>query len=90
MLGCTRKTIYNYIDKFAHIREKLEDINCIYDDACEAQIIEKMKRGEDKAVFWYAEKKESFRKRGYSNRSEMDITSKDEKIQINIMPFEED
>ena len=90
MLGCTRKTIYNYIDKYALVREKLDDINCIYDDAVEAKLIERAREGSTKEMIWYMTHKESFRKRGYSKKTEVDVTSKDEKIQINIMPFEED
>ena len=90
LLGCTRKTIYNYLDRYEELKEKLDDINYTYDDKVEAKIIEKAVRGETRELIWYATHKQSFKERGYSNKQELDITSNQEKIQINILPFEED
>jgi len=90
LLDCTRQTIHNYLTKYPELKERLNDIHATYDDIIEAKLIEKAKRGDTRELLWYTTHKNSFKDRGYNNKQELDITSNDEKIQINIMPFEED
>ena len=72
-LGCTRKTIYNYLDKYPELKEQVSDIREHYLDIAEASLIQKVKDGKTPELIFYL--KTQGKKRGYTERSDIDITS---------------
>ena len=72
-LGCTRKTIYNYLDKYPELKEQVSDIREHYLDIAEASLIQKVKDGNTPELIFYL--KTQGKKRGYTERSDLDITS---------------
>lgn len=81
-LGCTRKTIYNYIDKFPELKDIVTDIREQYLDIAEAALIKNVKDGKSSDIKYFLNTQG--KKRGYVERSELDLTSGDEPIKINI------
>ncbi|QDP64654.1 MAG: hypothetical protein Unbinned4585contig1001_18 [Prokaryotic dsDNA virus sp.] len=81
-LKCTRKTIYNYIDKYPQLKDVVKDIREQYLDVAEAALIKNVKDGKTTDIIFYL--KTQGKKRGYVEKSELDITSGDEPIKINI------
>jgi len=81
-LNCTRKTIYNYIDKFPDLKDVVKDIREQYLDIAEAALIKNVKDGKSSDIKYFLNTQG--KKRGYIEKSELDITSGDEPIKINI------
>ena len=72
-LGCTRKTIYNYMDKYPELKEQVSDIREHYLDIAEASLIQKVKDGKTPELIFYL--KTQGKKRGYTEKSEIDVTT---------------
>jgi len=72
-LNCTRKTIYNYLDKYPELKEQVADIREHYLDIAEASLIQKVKDGNTPELIFYL--KTQGKKRGYTEKSDLDITS---------------
>ena len=87
-LSCTRKTIYNYLDKYPELKDVVNDIREQYLDIAEASLIKKVKDGATAELIFYL--KTQGRKRGYWEKQQMDMTTDDEPIQINIKLTDED
>jgi|TARA_R110001599_G_scaffold313631_1_gene521495 hypothetical protein len=81
-LNCTRRTIYNYIDKFPELKDIVKDIREQYLDIAEAALIKNVKDGKSSDIKYFLNTQG--KKRGYIEKSELDITSGDEPIKINI------
>lgn len=81
-LNCTRKTIYNYMDKYPELKETIIDIREQYLDVAEAALIKNVKDGKSNDIKYFLNTQG--KKRGYVEKSELDITSGDEPIKINI------
>ena len=81
-LNCTRKTIYNYMDKYPELKEAVLDIREQYLDVAEAALIKNVKDGKSSDIKYFLNTQG--KKRGYVEKSELDITSGDEPIKINI------
>tara|TARA_R110002051_G_scaffold22744_1_gene58447 strand:- start:100 stop:453 length:354 start_codon:yes stop_codon:yes gene_type:complete len=81
-LNCTRKTIYNYMDKYPELKEVVVDIREQYLDVAEAALIKNVKDGRSSDIKYFLNTQG--KKRGYVEKSELDITSGDEPIKINI------
>ena len=81
-LGCTRKTVYNYIDRYPELKEVCEDIRESYDDIGEAALLKNVKAGMTSETLHFA--KTRLAHRGYGLKSNIDITSNNEPIKINI------
>ena len=52
-LGCTRKTIYNYIEKYPELKEVVSDIREHYLDIAEHSLIQKVKDGNTPELLFY-------------------------------------
>ncbi|QDP49439.1 MAG: hypothetical protein Unbinned2716contig1000_20 [Prokaryotic dsDNA virus sp.] len=81
-LNCTRKTIYNYIEKFPELQEVLEDIRESMDDIAEAALLKNIKEGSTQEILYYHKRRLGHR--GYGDNKQIDITSNNEPIKINI------
>jgi len=85
-LQCTRKTIYNYLDKYPELKEILQDIKEQYLDMAEAKLIEKIRAGATPELLFYL--KTQGKSRGYIEKQQIDLSSNDEqinKIEIEIV-----
>ena len=85
-LGCTRKTIYNYIDKYPELKDVVNDIREHYLDIAEASLIQKVKDGNTPELLFYL--KTQGKKRGYVEKQQIDLSSGDNqinKIEIEIV-----
>tara|TARA_R110002020_G_scaffold130044_1_gene291051 strand:+ start:1430 stop:1786 length:357 start_codon:yes stop_codon:yes gene_type:complete len=82
MLGCTRKTIYNYLDRYSELKEVCEDIREKYLDLGENELIKKIKKGSTPELIFFL--KTRGKHRGYVEKQELDISSGNEPIKINI------
>tara|TARA_R110000765_G_scaffold54082_3_gene108065 strand:- start:1138 stop:1497 length:360 start_codon:yes stop_codon:yes gene_type:complete len=77
-LGCTRKTIYNYIDKYPELKEVVTDIREHYLDIAEASLIQKVKDGHTPELLFFL--KTQGKNRGYIEKQQLDLSSGDNKI----------
>ena len=82
MLGCTRKTIYNYLDRYPELKEVCEDIREKYLDMGESELLKKIKKGSTPELIFFL--KTRGKSRGYVEKQELDISSGNEPIKINI------
>jgi len=81
-LGCTRKTIYNYLDRYPELKEVCEDIRERYLDIGENELMKKVKKGATPELIFFL--KTRGKGRGYVEKQELDISSGNEPIKINI------
>jgi hypothetical protein len=77
-LGCTRKTVYNYIEKYVTVREALDDARESLGDRIEATLLSEAfgnsKENKDPnitALIFLAKTHPAMRKRGYAERTEV-------------------
>jgi len=77
-----RRTYYNWIDKDEVFKAAVDDITESLIDDAESQLQKLIKDGNVVAILFYL--KTRAKARGYIERSETDITSKGDKININI------
>lgn len=90
-LGCTRKTVASYIDKYATIRDAYEEARDTVVDIAEDKLIESVKKGNLSAIMFLL--KTVGKGRGYTERQE--VTGADgqpQKVIIEYVndPFETD
>ena len=78
-LGCSRDTIYHYIDRYPDIAKAVDDEIESLGDLCEAQLMNKIRDGNLVAILFYAKTK--LKNRGYVERSEVDTS---QQIVLNI------
>ena len=76
-LGCTRKTVYNYIDRYVTVQEALADARESLGDRIEATLLSEAfgnpKDSKDPnitALIFLAKTHPAMRKRGYTERTE--------------------
>jgi hypothetical protein len=86
-LGCTRKTIYNYIDKFPELKDIVTDIREQYLDIAEAALIKNVKDGKSGDIKYFLNTQG--KKRGYVEKNQLDITSGDKVINMPVITFVE-
>lgn len=84
---CSRTTFYQYMQDDEAFNKEVTDIENIALDFAESQLHRQIGDGNTSATIFYLKTKG--KKRGYIERSEVDMTT-DERVQINIMPFEEE
>tara|TARA_Y100001963_G_C6695082_1_gene406581 strand:- start:483 stop:836 length:354 start_codon:yes stop_codon:yes gene_type:complete len=82
MLKCTSKTIYNYIDKSETLQDVIDEIRLEYDDMGEAALIANVREKKTAEVLFY--NKTRNKGRGYIEKQQVDITTNDQPIKINI------
>lgn len=87
LLDCTRKTLYNYINKYPELKEIRKDIRESYLDIAESKLMQKVRDGATPELLFYL--KTQGKARGYIEKSQLDLTSGDEQInKIEIEIFE--
>ena len=81
-MNINRRTYYNWMDKHEDFKAIVEDITEGLIDDAESQLQKLIGDGNVVAILFYL--KTRAKSRGYIERSETDITSKGDKIKINI------
>lgn len=70
-INITRRTYYNWLDKFPKFKQQVEEVKESLNDMVESQLIKNIKKGNQKAVeFWLTNHK----KDKYSNKQELEVT----------------
>lgn len=82
MLKCTSKTIYNYIDRSEKLKDLVDEIRLEYNDIGEAALIANVKDRKTAETIFF--NKTRNKDRGYIEKQQVDITTNDQPIKINI------
>ena len=85
--GTPRSTFYKWLNEDEEFKKEVEDIENIALDFAESQLHSQMKDGNTSATIFYLKTKG--KKRGYIERSDINVSS-DDRIKIDIMPFDEE
>tara|TARA_R110000744_G_scaffold131957_3_gene240187 strand:- start:455 stop:811 length:357 start_codon:yes stop_codon:yes gene_type:complete len=85
-VDCSRTTFYQYMQDDEAFNKEVTDIENIALDFAESQLHRQIGDGNTSATIFYLKTKG--KRRGYIERNEVDLSS-NERVQINIMPFEE-
>lgn len=86
--GIPRSTFYKWLKEDEKFAEQVRDIENISLDFAESKLFEQMADNNTTATIFYLKTKG--RKRGYWEKQQMDMTTDDEPIQINIKLNDED
>jgi len=81
-LGLPRSTFYKWCKEDEDFMKEVQDIENIALDFAESQLHNQMKDGNTSATIFYLKTKG--KKRGYIEKSELDITSGNEPVKIDI------
>lgn len=85
-VDCSRTTFYQYMRADKEFAKQVLDIENIALDYAESQLHRQIGDGNTSATIFFLKTKG--KKRGYVERNEIDLSS-EERVLINIMPFEE-
>ena len=80
--GIPRSTYYKWLKEDEEFAQAVKEIENIALDFAESQLHTQMKDGSTSATIFYLKTKG--KKRGYVERSELDVTSNNERIKINV------
>jgi len=83
-----RSTFYKWLKEDEDFAEKVKDIENVSLDFAESKLFEQMSDNNTSATIFYLKTKG--RKRGYWEKQQMDMTTDDEPIQVNIRLTDED
>lgn len=86
--GVARSTFYKWCKEDEDFNKKVKDVEGIALDFAESQLFKQIKNDNTSATIFYLKTKG--RKRGYWEKQQMDMTTDDEPIQININLTDED
>ena len=81
-VGVARSTYYKWLKEDEDFAKKVKDIENIALDFAESQLHSQMSNGNTSATIFYLKTKG--KRRGYIEKSELDITSGEEPIKINV------
>lgn len=75
-LGCTRKTVYKYIDEYTTVAEAVKDARAVLGDRIETTLLSEALGTKDKdpnisALIFLAKTHPAMRERGYAERKEI-------------------
>lgn len=87
-VGVARSTFYKWCKEDEEFAKEVKDIEGIALDFAESQLFKQIKNDNTSATIFYLKTKG--RKRGYWEKQQMDMTTDDEPIQININLTDED
>ena len=76
LLGCSRRTLYNYEKRYASVAEAIEEQRELNLDAAEMSLLRAVERGEAWAVCFYL--KTQAKHRGYTEKTEVEVLVKQE------------
>ena len=68
-LGCTRQTVYTYMEKYVTVRQAYDEANEITIDFVESKLMEQIRMNDTKAILFFLRTKG--KKRGYVERKEV-------------------
>jgi len=83
-----RSTFYKWVKEDEDFAEKVKDIENVSLDFAESKLFEQMSDNNTSATIFYLKTKG--RKRGYWEKQQMDMTTDDAPIQVNIKLTDED
>ena len=78
MCNIERSTFYNYMERDPEFKKQVEDLENYCTDYVETQFFKNIQNGNTAEILFYLKTKG--RKRGYSEKQEIDLTSKGESI----------
>jgi hypothetical protein len=78
MCNIERSTFYSYMDKDPEFKKQVEDLENYCIDFVETQFLKNIQNGNTAEILFYLKTKG--RKRGYTEKQEIDLTSKGESI----------
>jgi len=78
ILGCSRQTVYNYIDKYPELSDYIEDIEETKLDRAIEKLDELIEQGNVAAIIFFLKTKG--KKRGFTESSQLDISSNGQNI----------
>jgi hypothetical protein len=81
-VGIARSTFYKWINEDEDFAKKVKDIDNITLDFAESQLHKQIQDGNTSATIFYLKTKG--KKRGYVEKSELDLTSGEEPVKINV------
>tara|TARA_R110002020_G_scaffold194059_6_gene394651 strand:- start:196 stop:549 length:354 start_codon:yes stop_codon:yes gene_type:complete len=81
-VGIARSTYYKWLKEDEDFAKKVKDIENIALDFAESQLHSQMSNGNTSATIFYLKTKG--KRRGYIEKSELDITSGEDPIKINV------
>jgi predicted DNA-binding transcriptional regulator AlpA len=81
-VGMARSTFYKWMNEDKDFAQKVKDIDSITLDFAESKLHELIDEGNTAATIFYL--KTRGKKRGYIEKSELDLTSGDEPVKINV------
>lgn len=87
-VGVSRETFYRYYNEDEDFKAKVDDINNITLDFVETQLFRKIKDGSERSILFYMKYKG--RKRGYTERIDIDANIKGEIDIRKLFGFEDD
>jgi len=87
-VGVGRSTFYKWCKEDEDFAKQVKDIEGVALDFAESQLFKQIKNDNTSATIFYLKTKG--RKRGYWEKQQMDMTTDDEPIQININLTDED
>jgi len=87
-VGITRETFYRWLREDEEFKKKVDDINEITLDFTENQLLKKIKEGSERSILFYMKYKG--RKRGYTERIDIDANIKGEIDIRKLFGFEDD
>ena len=77
-----RTTFYKYYNDDVEFRQRVDELENITLDFAESQLHQQIQKGNTAATIFLLKTKG--KKRGYVERSELDVTSNNERIKINV------
>jgi len=70
-INITRRTYYNWLDKFPKFKEQVKEVKDSLDDMVESQLLKNVEKGNQKAIeFWLTNNKRD----KYSNKQDIEFT----------------
>ncbi len=88
LVGIHRATHYRWINEDPEYKKEVDDVENVALDFAESKLFEQIQDNNTSATIFYLKTKG--RKRGYWEKQQMDMTTDDEAIQINIKLTDED
>jgi predicted transcriptional regulator len=87
ILGCSRTTVHDYINKYSTVADALDDVREQRHDRVENKLLDAIDQGNIAAIIFYL--KTQCKDRGYVERTQQEITGKDGEPQKIVVEYVE-